>query len=230
MKTDKVCKVFGIGLHRTGTTTLEKVLEQLGYNVCPHMLGYRLMKDWYEDNYSSIIELAQNYDGFQDSPWCHPGLYKVLDREYPTSKFILTVRDPERWFSSLEYLVTKMYSSLYYASFMPKDLIDKKSLQDARGARRFLGYNNMYYGKAFNFNVEKAQDLIDNKATAINTYLKHNKDAIHYFRDKPRRLLVINWEAGDGWDKVCSFLGRPIPKKWLRTLPMPWQNKRPNNF
>ena len=42
-------------------------------------------------------------------------------------------------------------------------------------------------------------------------YLQHNQDVRQYFQDRPGDLLEINWEAGDGWDVLCDFLGLPTP-------------------
>jgi hypothetical protein len=33
-----------------------------------------------------------------------------------------------------------------------------------------------------------------------------------YFRDRPDDLLVMNICAGEGWEKLCPFLGLAIPK------------------
>ena len=43
-------------------------------------------------------------------------------------------------------------------------------------------------------------------------YLRQNQEVRQYFKDRPGDLLEINWEAGDGWEKLCSFLGLPVPK------------------
>ncbi|MCB0133043.1 MAG: hypothetical protein KDD78_19410 [Caldilineaceae bacterium] len=42
-------------------------------------------------------------------------------------------------------------------------------------------------------------------------YQRHNDDVMTYFADRPSDLLVVNWEAGDGWPELCRFLGREIP-------------------
>lgn len=93
-------KVFGIGLNKTGTTTLGQ---------CGRMLGLRctscdrsLLKDYAVNNDLSGIERKANqYDLFEDWPW--PLVYKQLDEMYPGSKFILTVRSSEEtWLASLK--------------------------------------------------------------------------------------------------------------------------------
>ena len=41
-----------------------------------------------------------------------------------------------------------------------------------------------------------------------------------FFADKPGRLLHFDIFAGDGWEKLCAFLGRDIP-----AAPFPWRNR-----
>ena len=42
-------------------------------------------------------------------------------------------------------------------------------------------------------------------------YLQHNQNVQNYFKDRPNDFLVIDWEAGDGWQELCDFLNLPIP-------------------
>ncbi len=90
--------VFGIGFHKTGTSSLGKALGMLGYRV----RGVTGNKD--PDIADKLHELAWStidrgrYDAFQDNPW--PILFREIDRRYPGSKFVLTVREPERWIAS----------------------------------------------------------------------------------------------------------------------------------
>ena len=90
-------KVFGIGFHKTGTTTLGSALANLDYKVCGYQ-GQFIEKISKED-YNSVFRIVDKYDAFQDNPW--PLLYKELDRHYPGSKFILTYRSEERWIKSV---------------------------------------------------------------------------------------------------------------------------------
>lgn len=89
-------KVFCIGFHKTGTTSLENALKQLGYRVT----GPNNTKD--PDIASKVHaladELVARYDAFQDNPW--PVLYREMDQKYPGSRFILTMRSPESWINS----------------------------------------------------------------------------------------------------------------------------------
>jgi hypothetical protein len=91
-------KFFGIGLPKTGTTTLGEYYKKCGINRF----------------YGSDISLAQQvlrgktalldarlarHDAFEDHPWCM--LYEKMLSRYPDAKYILTVRSsPEKWLNS----------------------------------------------------------------------------------------------------------------------------------
>ena len=45
-----------------------------------------------------VEDLSARFDAFQDNPW--PLVYRKMDALYPGSKFVLTVRDPDRWVAS----------------------------------------------------------------------------------------------------------------------------------
>ena len=78
-------KIFGIGLSRTGTTSLNNFLTELGYNV----IHYPYERDlWAWDNDGGTdITVTNNY--------------KELDARFPNSKFIHTTRDKNEWLDSI---------------------------------------------------------------------------------------------------------------------------------
>jgi hypothetical protein len=84
-------KIFGIGRTKTGTTTLKMCFRILGYS---HK-GYD--RDLFGDLEKALL-VARRYDTFQDLPWYV--YYEELDRRFPGSKFVLTVRDSKRWVRS----------------------------------------------------------------------------------------------------------------------------------
>ena len=89
-------KVFCIGFHKTGTTSLANALEQLGYRVT----GPNGVHD--PEIATNVLpmatELVEQYDAFQDNPW--PIIYKEMDARFPGSKFILLLRDSQSWIRS----------------------------------------------------------------------------------------------------------------------------------
>lgn len=89
-------KIFGVGLSRTGTTLLNSVLLQLGFD-SRHYVGELLGKaDW------SVLE---KHDAFCDLPI--PMLFEECDKRCPGSRFILTTRSIDRWLQSMEWLLTE---------------------------------------------------------------------------------------------------------------------------
>ena len=89
-------KVFCIGFHKTGTTSLAVALKLLGYRVT----GPNGAKDPNIEKtaFAMAYALVSKYDAFQDNPW--PIIYKEMDVRYPNSKFILTLRNSDTWIKS----------------------------------------------------------------------------------------------------------------------------------
>jgi len=90
-------KVFGIGFHKTGTTTLELACQELGLKTAP--VRTDLVKSLIKNDLEPTLKVARSYTVFQDNPW--PFLYKQMLSHFPESQFILTVRDEEKWLKSV---------------------------------------------------------------------------------------------------------------------------------
>lgn len=105
-------KVFCIGFHKTGTTSLNRALRQLGYHVCRRLDTLQdlvptvnILQALKENELQEILAIVEQFDAFVDNPW--PLLYKELDQKYPNSKFILSVREEKEWLnSSVNYFGT----------------------------------------------------------------------------------------------------------------------------
>lgn len=61
---------------------------------------------------------------------------------------------------------------------------------------------------------------LGNEALYVERYERHNADVRAYFRDRPADLLEIAITEGEGWEKLCPFLGHPVP-----AAPFPHANK-----
>lgn len=57
----------------------------------------------------------------------------------------------------------------------------------------------------------------ENKKAHIKYYNKHNNGVVEYFKDRPDKLLILNFETMDHqelWTKLCAFLGiEEVPEK-----------------
>jgi hypothetical protein len=89
-------KVFGIGFHKTATSSLGAALDRLGYRVCSNIETHT--PGIGENVYEEARRRLGRFDAFEDNPW--PVLFRELDEWCPGSSFILTWRSPERWLQS----------------------------------------------------------------------------------------------------------------------------------
>lgn len=85
--------IFGIGLPRTGTTSLHHALELAGVASAPSSLPLL-------DRPNHPI--LRRYEAFTDNPI--PFMYRDLDARFPGSKFVLTTRPLGDWLASMEWL------------------------------------------------------------------------------------------------------------------------------
>ncbi len=178
-------KIFGIGYPKTGTTSLGYALKILGFNHKTY--DDKLNKKYNEGDYEYILSEAEHYDSFEDGPWNRGEFYKELDRQFPNSKFILTVRELQSWIKSHE----KHFSAKHLRE-NPQELWRR------------------------DYNENK-------KAKIIAQYTQRNEGIVEYFKNRQEDLLVIDVCNGEGWEKLCPFLGIPVP-----TTPFPRTNVTTN--
>lgn len=201
-------KVFCIGKNKTGTTSLKSAMIRLGYIVGDQRRAELLVDDWRLGNFRKLIRYVKSAQFFQDTPFSLPGTYKVLDKHFPNSKFILTIRDsPDQWYNSLvKYQQKRMNTG---------NRIPEKE--------DFINHNYVTKGWVFKnhmsiFNV--SEDDLFNYKILTDHYLKYNEDIMDYFKDRPGDLLVINAADKDAFKKLINFLGVESDLQ-----DFPWKNK-----
>jgi len=93
-------KVIGLGLIKTGTTTLGACLRELGYN---HISNRRdLLIAFRHGDLQSLYDVCDEHDSFED--WPYPLAYRELYGRYGSgARYVLTVRSSsEVWLASLK--------------------------------------------------------------------------------------------------------------------------------
>jgi len=174
-------KVFCLGLSRTSTKSLTKALNILGINVIHYPVDKVTHYELIHGNYNFTI--LQDYDGISDitiAPY-----YRELDELFPNSKFILTIREKEKWLESLKR---------HWEDRPPYD--DPNQTETHLKIRRFL--------RASVYGV-----LTFNKQRLSNVYDLHHKNVMDYFKDRSEDLLIIDITKGEGWEKLCPFFKKP---------------------
>lgn len=94
-------KLFGLGLSRTGTTSLHAAAVLMGLSAVHYPLCYRnLALHWLDGDFSPTR--TGLFRCYTDLPT--PCFFRELDRSHPGSKFVLTRRDETAWLESVERL------------------------------------------------------------------------------------------------------------------------------
>ena len=159
-------KIFGIGLPRTGTTSLSMAVMNLGFKTCHVCL---------------LDSTYYRADAFFDTPiWAN---YKELDERFPGSKFILSWRDPEKWYQSFSKNIGSYLNALRNSWIRRLDVVQRRA-----------------YLKIFGPSGSDKEYL-------ISCYIRHRQEAEEYFRDRPNDFLVLEMESADAMAKLSEFLG-----------------------
>lgn len=174
-------KIFGIGMPKTGTTSLHDALEILGYKSIHFPHDKKTVRELEEGNYR--LSILNKYDALCDVPV--PAIFAQLDHYWPNSKFILTIRDIEKWLDSCENAPFNSPSS------MPK-----------KDHFRYF-YRAILYG-TISFNRDRFFWVYENHLKTVKNYFSGHKQD---------QLLILDITIGDGWDKLCGFLNKDKPNE-----------------
>lgn len=205
---NKKAKIFCVGLNKTGTTSVEKSLQDFGYKMGNQIEGELLMESYVKRDFNKIINFCKTADAFQDVPFCFQHTYMPLEQAFPKAKFILTVRDSEtQWYQSLVRFHTKLFGE-------GKRTPTWEDLKKA--TYRYPGYVAEVRKQVFGI-MENEPPYQEEKLKAY--YTTHNASVLDYFKNK-ENLLVLNVSEVDAYSRLCTFLGK---KPLYETFP--WENK-----
>ncbi len=209
-------KIIGAGFPRTGTTTLKKALETLGYKDTYHfkdlIANPKKLKHWKELEEKGLTNFEQLFDGFQATV-DFPGYpyYKILMEKYPDAKVILTKREVDKWYESTLKTVWKAGPQTALAKIvLLSKMIFNTSLRETFLCIKFM--RNTYLKKQFN-------NKFATEAHAKEVFFKHIEDVKKHV---PKNKLLI-YDVSEGWQPLCDFLKLPVPDETF-----PHLNKKEN--
>jgi hypothetical protein len=93
-------KVFCIGYNKTGTTSLGRALEMLGYN--NSSFNKNIFEDYKNGKILNVLKYTAKFDSCDDLPWLKEDMIPILDQVFPGSKFIYLKRNEESWLKSYQ--------------------------------------------------------------------------------------------------------------------------------
>jgi hypothetical protein len=179
-------KIVGSGLGRTGTKSMQTALNMLGFGPCHHMVevfAHPESMQWWIDASEGKPDWDLIFKDYRSMvDYPGAGFWREIAAHYPDAKVLHTVRDPDKWFDSTQATI--------FAPQAPTRA-DGGDLRE-RFFASFMGPMRAH---------------LDDRAFMTDYFRRHTetvKAAI-----APERLLI--YEVGEGWDRLCKFLGVPVP-------------------
>jgi hypothetical protein len=164
---------------------MQTALNMLGFGPCHHMVEVfahpESMKLWIEASQGKDV-WDQIFEGYV-SMVDYPGAayWRKLADHYPDAKVLHTTRDPDKWFDSTQATI-----------FSPRNT--------GRGARPEMD-------AFFDSWMGPLRERLADRAYMTDYFRKHDAEVIAAI--PAERLLV--YQVGEGWDRLCAFLGVPVP-------------------
>jgi hypothetical protein len=197
--------VIGAGLGRTGTATLKKALEILGFGPTYHMyevIKNSRAKEWLkvtqDPSNSALLDSLLAGSGYRSScDFPSASFWKEQMQLYPDAKVVLTTRDPEKWYESCTNTIFRFQRD-HPASNLGLQIVGWLGLPTA-GFRDMT--DALIRDKTFRGDWSKEN--------VIKCFKAHNKNVLETC---PKEKLFV-FEVSQGWEPLCKFLDVPVPNE-----------------
>lgn len=189
-------EVIGAGFGRTGTNSLKLSLERLGFGPCHHMFEVRdnpeQLPAWVAASNGEAVDWHQIFRGYRSQvDWPGACYWQELSETFPYAKVILSVRDPNSWFDSLQ------------ATIIPFINARGKHDDDLTNARAEMAHRTIV-SPIFN-------NCIDDRDHAIRVY----EDHIAKVTSTIPEARLLRFDVSEGWEPLCNFLGVKVPDTYF---------------
>ena len=185
-------EIIGPGFGRTGTNSLKLALEHLGIGPCHHMFEVRdnpeRLADWEAAARGEKVDWHHVFRGYRSQvDWPGARYWRELAQHFPKAKVILTVRDPDEWFDSVQATIM---------SFLA-----------ARGKHPTPHMNAIAEMAYQTVVVPLFDDRLSEREHATRIFKRHIAEV--QTEISPDRLLTF--DLRDGWEPLCEFLDVEVP-------------------
>jgi hypothetical protein len=180
-------EVIGPGFGRTGTNSFKLALEQLGFGPCHHMFEVRdnpaSLVGWEAAARGVSVDWAALFRGYRSQmDWPGARYWRELVRRFPKAKVILTVRDPDEWFDSVQRTILPFV--------------------EARGKHPAPAVNAIAEMAYQTVVVQVFDGRLSDRAHATQVFRDHIAEV--QSEVPAGRLLTI--DIREGWAPLCEFL------------------------
>mmetsp|Transcript_9361 Transcript_9361/g.24166 ORF Transcript_9361/g.24166 Transcript_9361/m.24166 type:complete len:770 (-) Transcript_9361:292-2601(-) len=214
---DDGIEVICVGLMRTGLKTLHKALRNLGYsNIYDQediAQTYELWDDVLrnkatQDTFAQIFEGSKVIMGMPT--FC---FWEQIVELYPNARVILTVRDEDEWWESVQRAKKLMLTELPGAPM--------RYGSKMRSLERFLMPSYHKFCDVLRFSWATAlgahglEDETLNEAMARSNYRRHNtyvESCLMNARVASGEPRLLIYDVRQGWEPLCKFLGADWPQ------------------
>lgn len=205
-------KVFVIGANKTGTTSMNKFLHDLGYRMGPQRKFEMLLHQYFDGDWQEILKIIHNYEAFQDVPFSKSTnlFISEIRRLYPTAKFILTTRDDaSEWYSSW----IRFQRKLRYGNKAEIEWCDVEKVRyRGRSPERSILY--MHNMEVLESSYKKAP--YDQKVLE-SWYDGYNERIMQLFKDDVN-FIHVNLKDHDSTERIKTFLGKERSRATISRL------------
>ena len=192
--------IIGPGFGRTGTYSLKIALEHLGRGPCHHMFEVRdhpeQLPAWQAAARGEPVRWDLVFQGYRAQvDWPGARYWRELVHHYPGAKVILTVRDPDDWFDSVQATLAPLVAA-------------RGTLPSAHlNALVEMGYRTI------------VAQLFDGRMSEREHATRVFREHIASVRAETPGTRLLTFDVREGWAPLCAFLGAAVP-----ALPFPWTN------
>jgi Sulfotransferase domain len=185
-------EIIGPGFGRTGTNSLKIALEQLGFGPCHHMFEVRdhpeQLPAWQAAARGEKVEWSRVFHGYRAQvDWPGARYWRELVQHYPEAKVILTVRDPDAWFDSVQATIAPFVA--------------------ARGQHPLPHVNAIAEMVQQAIALQVFDDRLFDRQHATSVFRDHIAEVQAIV--PAERLLTF--DVRQGWAPLCAFLGAKMP-------------------
>jgi hypothetical protein len=193
-------EIIGAGFGRTGTNSLKIALEHLGFGPCHHMFEVRdnpaLLPDWEKAANGEAVDWDQVFQYYRSQvDWPGARYWRELAAHFPNAKVILSVREPDGWFDSVQATIAPFIAARGKHGDPHVDAIAE------------MAYQTIV--------VPLFNDRLSERDHAIRVFEDHIAEV--QARIPAERLLTF--DLREGWEPLCAFLSVDVP-----AMPFPRTN------
>ncbi|KAL4724673.1 hypothetical protein ACLX1H_008115 [Fusarium chlamydosporum] len=220
IKPKREMKVLSLGLPRTGSASMAEALTILGYKDVYHGIqAIDRNQDWMvmERACDASFPNLPSHTGKPltreewDELWGHceattdvASLFaSQLIETYPDAKVILTIRDFEPWFKSID-------KGVLQALWNPVAQFSISVLEPILGSAAGRTARKQMLG------LFQAQTVEEAREKGRETWERHHR----VIREMVPKDQLLEYRMGQGWGPICEFLDKPVPEQEF-----PWVNE-----